>query len=898
MAEPAVAEHPAPIQPQAYDEAGRPIAAEDTPRAVAEGKAFFQPGAKVYVRNENGVFGTVAPEDVNTPGYTVLTPEEIHHEHVTRKYGSGVGNSAKALAYGAARGLTLSGSDIAATGIGGKETAEEIEGLKEAHPYLSVGGEIAGAAAPLLLSGGTAAPAEAANVARGASLAGDAVRAAGWAPRLASRAGSLVERGVERGLETLGYEGKTAAGRVLAKTAAGAAGGAAEAALYGAGHGTAEQVLAGDDISAEKILATMGHEALWGAGIGGALAGAGAAGGEGARLVAKRGVSKELGDFATERGLKAVGRDTEKMFKDLSPAERAVKRHAVGEDLFYKIQTGEFKGQRVIDAAESPEQILAKLHAAKSENGAALGGLKDELNAKMLERPEMGPKLEELQKLRDDMAKEFRARGTQGSMSNARRVESEFNVFLKKHEPVVDEAGAVVHQPAPPTFLDVDNFRRALDSDLNPKGVPMAMRAMAVGEKAQALEKVTRGLSDYLKEKASTALQTLGEDSNAYNELSRKYASFNALEKVADKTVSAGAKNRTISPSDHGLGMMGFLGALITGNVGALGAMGVGAAASIANKLVRERGNSLLASWARDASRVDTAVQAAANSMAGAKAVTRFGADDVGAGAGALRRIGEKAKVATAATANNTLPAAIPDEAPAGGKKVPRMEPTSLQDRYTKTANRVRELSVAENAQDHMSRVVAESAPAHPELATALSGKMLQTYQYLGSKLPPSTAEVGTTLTPHAVKERVSPVAMRSFLSAADGALDPMGVIRSLAKGEPPAREAIDAMKVVYPKLFQQLRTQVADEVSQRQEELPYKRRVMLSMTFDFVGDSSLEPARLAGLQQAAKTLSVQDAAQDAAAIKPLQAKSGNPGVSKLGKSLTPPMDAAFAGVT
>jgi hypothetical protein len=226
------------------------------------------------------------------------------------------------------------------------------------------------------------------------------------------------------------------------------------------------------------------------------------------------------------------------------------------------------------------------------------------------------------------------------------------------------------------------------------------------------------------------------------------------------------------------------------------------------------------------------------------------------------------------------------------------MEPGSLQERYSKTAERVRELNVAESAQDHMARIVAEAAPAHPDLAVALSGKMAQTYQYLHGKLPKSSTDIGTTLTPLAIKERVSPADMRSFLAAADGALDPMGVIDSLAQGQPPAREALDAMKVVYPQLYQQLRGQVAEELSQSPKELPTKRRVMVSITFDLVGDSSLEPARFAGLQEAAKTLSVQDAAKDQAAVKPLEAKPGNPGVSKLGKSMTPPMDAAFAGDT
>jgi hypothetical protein len=90
-----------------------------------------------------------------------------------------------------------------------------------------------------------------------------------------------------------------------------------------------------------------------------------------------------------------------------------------------------------------------------------------------------------------------------------------------------------------------------------------------------------------------------------------------------------------------------------------------------------------------------------------------------------------------------------------------------------------------------------------------------------------------------------------------------------------------------------QLRNKVADYVEQNEEQLPFKRRIMLSRTFDFVGDSSLEPQRMASLQQAAQEVSAGVGDQPQGMPPP---KRGNPGVSKLGSSFATPADSAFGG--
>lgn len=156
-----------------------------------------------YLIDPAGQLGTVpksAVQNALKQGYTPASPQQIndatlaklHHE----KYG-GLGGELKAAATGAARGLTFGLSDVALTGLGVE--GETLRGLKEENPIASGAGELAGIAAPALLSGGTGLAARAAKM-TGPGLAREAGNAAraevlvpgGTAERLA---GALGEKG-------------------------------------------------------------------------------------------------------------------------------------------------------------------------------------------------------------------------------------------------------------------------------------------------------------------------------------------------------------------------------------------------------------------------------------------------------------------------------------------------------------------------------------------------------------------------------------------------------------------------------------------------------------------------------------------------------------------------------
>lgn len=853
------------VQPEAYAADGTPIAPDAIPEAVAAGKAFFKKGARVAARNHAGEIVTIAAEDVGHPGYTVLSPAQVEQARAQKQYGEGLGNIAKAGAAGAARGLTLGASDAILTGIGGEDTRKALQGLKQANPIASTVGEVGGALAPLVLSGGGAAGAEGASLAARAGEAGSgAVRALGAGHRAIAGAGGLVERGVARGLEALGATGETALGRIGIAGAKMAGRGAVEGALYGAAQAANDSVLNGDDITAEKIVAGMGHGALFGGALGGVLGAGGKAVGEGLeRLVPKK---EALQQLAREQGLKGAGfkgSDFRKLVGRATGEAADARLAATADDLLNTtLETGPLKGERVLQPGANVEETLSRISQAKTEAAAKLSGLKDTISEGMEaagERPDLG---KFFQRVKDEVTGPLYASKIQGARSQARAVERELSTLVDEHATrlaaaagdakaiAAIESGAVPAQG--PTFRELDAIRSDLRNVFQPKATSSGGMPPLPPKSAQYLEKTERILADCLKDEAAQFLAKAGENPNAYNEANRLYSSFAKLEQVGTKTANQSLGNRSLSPSDHALAATSFLGALSTGNVGALGAMGYAAAGGLANKLLRERGNSLVATLAQRAAETDNVIDTAAKALAGT---------------------GERVKAPALTTA---------------------FEGKSIADEYQRTADRVRELAQPAFAQQHISSLIPEVAAQYPNVGMAVSQKLLGIYQALAEKLPKSHTDTGTTLTPLAVKERVSPLQQRNFLNSAMGALQPEKVIADLGRGVV-NRQAIEMFKQVHPLMFQQLRKQVADVVQERKTAIPFQRRIMLSTVFDFVGDSSLEPTRFTALQQMTKAMTIQDAAKEQQAIKPTSGSSG--GAGKLTEGMQLPAQAAAGDI-
>jgi hypothetical protein len=574
--------------------------------------------------------------------------------------------------------------------------------------------------------------------------------------------------------------------------------------------------------------------------------------------------------LAREQALKSVARGTDiRRIAGKAVGDAAEARlNATADDLLnYTFKSGPQKGERVFLPGRNTEELLERISYAKEEIGAAVGGAKKELSERMAaegDNPDVG---EFLRRVDDQVITPLMKSRSPGAMSKARAVQKELSIIRRDHQARMmaqeaADAGELVpvrlpdgttemrarQAPPAPTFEELDAMRTRLREVFQPEASGAGGLPPAPPKSAKYLEQTERILSDYLKEKASATLRKVGDDPNAYNELNRQFSSFRKLEQIAGKNANQSLGNRSVSPSDHALGLASFMGAMATGNVGAIGSMAFGGAATMANKLLRERGNSFVAYYAQRAAQMDDRIDQVAQALAG--------------------RV-------------NVKPPAL----------AASLQGEGLRDSYQKTSERIRELSRPAMAAQHVSGLVPEVASQYPRVGSAVSAKLLSIYQQLAAKLP-SHVDTGETLTPLAIQRRVTPQAMRSFMASVRGALEPESVISDLAHGVVD-RDAVEALKMAHPETFMQLRNKVADYVEQNEEQLPFKRRIMLSLTFDFAGDSSLEPQRMASLQQAAQEVSAGVGEQQQGAPPP---KRGNPGVSKLGSSFATPADSAFGG--
>lgn len=384
---------------------------EDFAQAQSEG---WSPESDTVVRDAGDQITVPADElesYVQSRPEAEVTPtteaQAAHAEHIKGKTYGGAAGTLAASGAGLARGLTLSGSDYLLQAMG--VDPEALQSLREVNPAASLVGEIGGAVAPALLSGGASTA-----VSGGRLAAGLARTPAGLATRLGE---GIAARGAARGF----------GGRVLAR----GAGAGAEGALFGAAEGSTELALSDEPIDAERAVSVLGTNALFGAGLGAGVgvgataAGAGLKGIGGGMRRAKKALddfrarqSKEGGSalvdevasyhrkrgdsgaFLVAKGeQKAVLAKQAKMLRDDLDAPKTLADNP--KTVLRKLEKEEKVLRELIDEGE--EATLAKLSASDQEVATKLRSkLAEKPNAKSL-------------RLTKDLASEYRdVRGYSG----------------------------------------------------------------------------------------------------------------------------------------------------------------------------------------------------------------------------------------------------------------------------------------------------------------------------------------------------------------------------------------------------------------------------------------------------------------------------------------------------
>lgn len=788
--------------PQVVYKDGSPVPPEKVASAIASGDAFTS-GEKVTVRNQRtGEVGTIDPGELaHSTHYSVLSDEEMAAEANHAKYGT-LGQQAITGLEGAARGATAGLSDVALTGVLGNEYRKGAKARQTENPVAAAASEVGGAIAPALLTGGASAEAEGAALGaegiEGASEgAGLLSKAASLAPsNLISRAGGAVGRGVEG---IIGTGAESMLGRMAQRAAAVGASGAVEGGLYGAGSAASQNALDGSPITAEKVLSGFGHGALFGGGLGLGLGAAeGAASSAIERIVGSDGLQASARKLADKSALDAVGfqgSDYRRLAGRGNIEDKIA--DAGGELLNYTFDSGPLKGRKLFTGASKAEDFVDDLALAKQEVGAKLGAIKQQANDAMLANPELAPDVNAyLGRVQSEVLEPLRASLSPTKQKMADKVFDELKGLESRAAPDIN--GLV---PAPLTFNELDAFRRDLRSVFQPPRPPGGGLPAPVPEHAEYLEKAERMLADDLDRSVQRHLEASGLDTSEYLRNKKTYGALADIEKVANKSAAQQLGNRSVSPSDYATGLGTAIGMMVSGNVGA---MLSGGAATVAHKIIRERGRSVLAVMADSVAKMDGRIAGATQALAGLASAPQH-------------------------VALELAPAMI-----------------DRFDETTKAVRAIRDDPTAAAAA--LAKPVEGIDSTHPQLAAQMQQTLMGDHQYLASKLPIVLSRSSTSLTPQLEKSRVPRSEKVKFMSIVQALENPGAVLDKVARGELPMVQ-INALKDRRPEIFNQMRLQAIKAFSSAKKPRSILERTRVSLAFGFSGDASLEPANLAAIQ-------------------------------------------------
>lgn len=422
---------------------------------------------------------------------------------------------AAAVGLGAARGLSLGLSDQLLTKTGAV-SPEYLQKQEEFNPEIGLTGEIAGAVAPALFSGGS-------------SIAGNILSKtpAALATNLGKQVGGLGAKAVS-----------PLVSKVVTKATELGLGSAAESALFGAGKAVSEAAIQNKPLTAEAILADGGYGALIGLGMGAGL-------GAGAEIIGtgvKKGIGKisdlveKSGDLESRLVARGLGANKKQMGSILG---NEFKQEAINDAYKAVVNGIEDTGNGFKDSFKKSSEKTLGLDSIKISNEELASGV-NQLKAKAGKTIE--DSLDTVQSVTDskDFLKQMDvARNDINSIDFAGKDKvNNYLDRLKQELTSVDELGNVTYLDM--TAKDLWSIRKQLDDviynskDLTPSGL------RADNSFTNALAKGRQNVEKRLEEMIETSG---GNTFSEYKAAKKAYAGAADIEKLIEHQNSKSANN-------------------------------------------------------------------------------------------------------------------------------------------------------------------------------------------------------------------------------------------------------------------------------------------------------------------------------------------------------------------
>lgn len=720
-------------------------------------------------------------------GWEIATEQQVAAFRDKQRYES-AGAQVRTAGEAAVRGLTLGLSDAALVELG--VDPEGLRKRKELNPIISGASEIAGAAAPLLLTGGGSGV---------AGAAGTAVRTAGILPRGVAALGRGVEGVVQAGLGS----------GVLARGAALGAAGAVEGGLYGLGKAVSEAALHDEPLTGERIAAHMGTGALLGGVAGGAL-GTVAASVE-QRLIPK--IKEILASPKLERMVETAG--LKQWAQGRGKAMFTRLRRDFGDDAPTII--GRTVREEGLDDVMAKGVTWDEMHALTQQkvrdSGQRIGGALRQIDETL--PGEAAPAaLNAASRIKTEVLEKLASSGIRSDKRLATELADDFPALFPTASTADDAAGAIVNPLG--TFEEMHKLRARIDDIAFPKGLADAT------PKQQAMQKMRAILEDEITTAADAAATKMANAGYASNYTAEKlrYRALGWLNKAAESNAASELANRSISLSDYVSGSAvtaGSLASLLTGDMGALGSIAtsffMGGGASLLNKFLREEGQGI-------ANRIGTKV------LTLARTAQKQEAEVTSAVQSLFQRSGEAVR---------------------SGMLTKGAETGPLIERFERARAKLDEYERA--PEQKLTQVLGDTPDASPGVAQEVRAVATRAAGFLRSKIPMDrVSEYDAQPLLKRKGARVSDSEMAKYLRYVQAVENPRTVIESLAKGHV-SREGIEALKAVYPKIYSDLSERLSMQLANETKRLSRAQLVQLSIALGRPLDPSMSPQFIAACQ-------------------------------------------------
>lgn len=794
---------------------------------LQSGALALKKGEAVPVYAPDGTVGTVPAEQLGSAlgsGFTLSTQKEVRQAELAEKH-KGLGEVAKTVGEGLASGATFGASDYLISKSSEENRIAAAE-RKELNPGLRTASEIAGAALPMVFSGGTGA------VAKGAALAPTS---------LVGRAGAAVARGAEA---VVGTGAESLLGRVAQRAIPMAAQGAFEGAAYGAGQVVSENALGGHEITAEKLLAGAEHGMFLGGAVGGgvgALSELGRAAASKAFKFANESSLKDwMQEIADRNVLKAAGANQGQLKKLGHSAEEIQSR--IGE-IAETVRTAKLNnGEKVFQPFKTSTELGEKLAVAEAEAGSRLSKVVDKIDDVTHAMPEAKPDfVSALNRVESEVAGPLRVANVPQLQEQAGLIDKTLAKVKEKVQATeamggLDSSFKIGFKEGREILKDLDHA--IYDTKATSVGLPGLPNP-----RLQKLEQVRGIINDELEKAADRAAKLTGDEALAgmYQAEKRTWRDLHQAKKMAEDWEVRDIGNRAMSPTDY----MGSLGAGLTavsGGFGAIGSMAASAAGGIAHNIIRERGASVVAH--------------VADRIANLNALSQVSAGvDQKIISGVSKAL--KGEVARAVT---------------------QVVESPRQKAFDKVVQKVADVtSNPDKANDLVAQKVGALATHAPGVAAAASNVIAGDMKYVADSMPQSVKNTGMV----ARKQRVPTSEIHRVERVIKTLESPLKILPDIKQGRVTPSQA-QALRDRRPEIVNQIKTEIATQMAGSKRLPSYQVRAQLSTLVGSPVDFETSPAFKASIQQ------IYAPPQEQGGVAPAPKPSRRPATKLASNQLTP----------